>query len=495
MNDIKKYMEGNYSSDFPTAVSERLEDIQEASKLVIEAEILETYMACLKKRAEEHHYLVDGAILTCTKCKEEPDEFNGESFCVPEGISKRKLVVTHNSTAINGAGQCFATVDDSEMGDNIFSFGNCKNPPDRDKEREALLDASKSEESRKLGTCHYLMDLNDQWENIISDTGYKKVTGEDGELLETITMEAILFCKHGGFIYPKHSGYIETDGEIEELNEMQQYIKSILEALGWTTDFEELQEIEDVLNDFNITDRNSIACFLLLCITESGPEGAYSGIIARDGNPYVNERGRAVTEYYPKDKTEYSFEARGVGYIMVTKSGAQKKCLEDLKEMGYYEKDLDIDSMTGGYIDELRKKPWAVSAWRWAVYYGDETKDDYLNAYVPERVKENDGCLTIGIVLTAESFINGKVSEKNMGTKTEKSVNGSSIPVDDVLGPIASGEIAHIEKSDAEKSDSYKGWYTDGENLYVDGWRYGAPRNWDNFENNYNILKKQGIIQ
>lgn len=34
-------------------------------------------------------------------------------------------------------------------------------------------------------------------------------------LAETSTMESILFCKHGGFIYRKESGYTMTDNSDE----------------------------------------------------------------------------------------------------------------------------------------------------------------------------------------------------------------------------------------------------------------------------------------
>ncbi len=498
MSDEKKYMEGNYSSNIFTAIGEWWEDVKQANEIANTVTYFEEYMAYLKEKEEEHHYLVDGAILTCTKCKGEPDEFNGQSFCVPEGITERVLKVTQNSTAINGAGQSFATLNDSKKNVNIFSFGNCQNPPDRDKEREALMYASENEELRKLGTCQYLMDLNDKWENIISDVGYEKVTGVDGQLLETVTMEAILFCKHGGLIYPKSSGYIKTDGVMEvdepeeELGEMKEYIQSILNALGWTTDSEELQEIEDVLNKFNIIDKNSIACFLLICVSESGAEGTYSDVVDRNGDKYVDKYGRAVTEYYPigyDDEVGYSFEERGVSYIQITGHEAQLSCLKDLKDMGYYEDDMVIDPYAKGYVEELRKEPWAASAWRWAIY--TQPKDNTLNNYVQECVKENNGSLTIGIVLTVESFINSKVStEGNPGSKIDEDAKARSNTINNALHCIAYGEILNIKDNDGED-----GWYIEDGSLYVDGWKYSAPNHWDTFESNYEILKEKGIIQ
>ena len=142
-----------------------------------------------------------------------------------------------NTAAINGAGQYFATVKDTKKGGigyyfdhdtddyNIRFFGNCKNAPDRDDECKAIITAAESKELRNIGTCPYLMKLNDEWENFVSDVNYEEVTTLDGELSELITMEAVLFCKHGGFIYPVDSGYIPT--ETEEESELKKQLITI----------------------------------------------------------------------------------------------------------------------------------------------------------------------------------------------------------------------------------------------------------------------------
>ena len=104
----------------------------------------------------------------------------------------------------------FATVDDAKIFDNIEPFGNCKNPPDRIAEKQIMELAGTSEAIRQLGNCRYLMKLNTSWENLISDKGYQEITGLDNCSAEEITMEAVLFCKHGGFIYPIDPGYVAT---------------------------------------------------------------------------------------------------------------------------------------------------------------------------------------------------------------------------------------------------------------------------------------------
>lgn len=225
-NDESKYLEGNYSANNPfKAVKEWWEDTKQAQELQNAEEYFEAYMQYLKDKKDEHHYLVDGSVLTCIRCTVKPQTPLDKEFTAPEGSNEVILKVTMQDRYKNAAEQLFATIKDSKKFDNIEPFGNCLNPPDRDDERKALELAGESEELRKLGTCRYLMQLNDEWENLISDVGYQEVTGLDNISLEEITMESILFCKHGGFIYPIDSGYIQTDVVVEEESEEEQILE------------------------------------------------------------------------------------------------------------------------------------------------------------------------------------------------------------------------------------------------------------------------------
>lgn len=183
---------------------------------------MKAYMEYEKSKREEYHYLVDDAVLKCTRCTMEPKKPFGKDFTAPEGSDKVILKVTKNKRYLNGAGQYFATIADSKKFDNIQPFGNCDNPPDRDDEKKALIMAGESEELLKLGNCRYLMKLNDEWENMISEVGYAETAELNEAGLEGITMESILFCKHGGFIYPDTSGYIPTDSVIIDESEEEQ---------------------------------------------------------------------------------------------------------------------------------------------------------------------------------------------------------------------------------------------------------------------------------
>ena len=212
-----KYMEGNYSNIWRLP-EEFWEDVQQASEMMDAEEYWKDYMDNEKAAREEHHYLVEGAVLTCTACTMKPVRPFKEEFTAPEGSNERQLKITEERKLLNGAGQRFATVKDRVKWENIEPFGNCKNPPNREKEIKDVQMAETSEELRKSGTCVHLMDIRDDWENLLGQGGYDSCPF-CADMEEGITMEAILFCSHGGFIYPKSSGYIPTEDEVEEIED------------------------------------------------------------------------------------------------------------------------------------------------------------------------------------------------------------------------------------------------------------------------------------
>lgn len=214
-----KYMEKgySYSTNEPfTAAMEWWGDLKQAQEMLDAEDYMKSYMSQRNQEAEKRHYLVDGAVLTCTRCTLEPQTPFNEEFSAPEGSDKVILKTEQNKTAKNKMEQCFATRDDSKKFINIVPFGNCKNPPDRVKEKEAIKVAENSKELLSLGNCRYMMELNDEWENLIQVIGYEDEPGVNLEEIKTLTMESVLFCKHGGFIYPIDSGYIEAPDKMEE---------------------------------------------------------------------------------------------------------------------------------------------------------------------------------------------------------------------------------------------------------------------------------------
>lgn len=369
MADWTKYLEKNYSdSNAFQAIKEYAEDLMQAQEAGKTEALLEDYMKSLKSKKQEHHYLVDGAVLTCTCCTLKTQKPMRRSFTALPESKEAVLKTTQNSTAKNGEGQCFATIKDSRIYDNIKPFGNCINPPDRDKEKKAILLAEESEELLKLGTCRYMMELNEEWENILSSKGYEEVTGLGGELQKTITMESVLFCRHGGFIYPINSGYIEGPEAYETWSELvnevgQWYLNNvstycymtsgeIKAAGGPSTDRGRKGygcDLEGNLNGFNVYD--DCSGFVWACLVQGGyfdssTEVFQSTLYRPDESaaPHMKEAG---FEWY--SGAEMKGEELQIGDILVKKGH-----IEIFKE-------FDNDGVM-----------WA---WTWGNVYKEEPKD------------------------------------------------------------------------------------------------------------------------
>ena len=198
----------------------------------------------LKEKDEEEvlkEYLVDKALLTCTSAKWWDFKLlydgriiktEGLSDKVMSGEPTTFLRVSENDMYSDGLHH--ATVADTKQGLNIKPFlCNCMEPANENEEKEIVKNI---EECEKNGVCQYLMDLEDEWENIaLDDVSYKEFSNVDpdrglnigsvnagagqNEKKQGITMMSVLFCKHGGLIYPVRSGQsqIEMQYSIEDI--------------------------------------------------------------------------------------------------------------------------------------------------------------------------------------------------------------------------------------------------------------------------------------
>lgn len=144
----------------------------------------------LKEKDEEEvlkEYLVDNALLTCTsaswrdfkllydgrviKTERLPDK-------VMSGDPTTFLKVCENEMYSDDLHH--ATVADTKQGLNIKPFPcNCMEFANEDEEKEIVENI---EECEKTGVCQYLMDLEDEWENIVlddDDVSYKEFSNVD----------------------------------------------------------------------------------------------------------------------------------------------------------------------------------------------------------------------------------------------------------------------------------------------------------------------------
>lgn len=287
-----------------------------------------------------------------------------------------------------------------------------------------------------------------------------------------------------------------TRGKIEEyFNHVitTVYIYNCLQVLAGETRTitpEECCKVNEIFRYCNITDRNSIACLLICCAGES------LGLT------------KTLEDFVPGNGYEY--DERGAGYIQVTFKDIQRACLRYIYDMYGIEETI-ADQM--GYAEEVAEYPWAASAWYWANYLVVDGKQP-LNSYVMERLDDNGGELTLGIVLTAECFVHGNVdSEKN---------NCNGYTIDDALHVIARYDSLRLDNENG-------GWYVcQNENNNKDyrlcisietmeyfknngdeeisalnipsEWEvseyleFTAPYNWDTFADNYDKLDEAKLL-
>lgn len=202
--------------------------VETAERYGLEEDEIDDFLCENYEDKESCEYLVDGAILTCTNCTKEiveiKDKKTGEMrpyeasidmsidySVLPDDDTKAlgRLKVTENHTA-NSNGLMHATIKDRIRGKNIPSFGNCLRGPDCVWEEDIFQRFHDEGDTKKRGgTCQYLMRLESEWENYEIGQSFQSFDDDVEGNKTGITMTSMLFCKHGGFIYPVTSGQME----------------------------------------------------------------------------------------------------------------------------------------------------------------------------------------------------------------------------------------------------------------------------------------------
>lgn len=224
------------------------------------------------KENKYKEYLVDGAVLRCTKATlddyQVPDgrkiKLDLDAEEITEDRERTILRVLESPVSVNDLK--YATVKHTVMYRDIYPFRcNCKLSTDRGKEVDEII---ADKECSSYGVCRHLMDLNEEWDNMsIDGTSYMKkkralkggvaavipsptITVEE----EGITVTSVLFCKHGGVIYPETSGQqIEIQPTVsalacstggayvdslswEQMLDNAKYIFNYFDERDWTTE-------------------------------------------------------------------------------------------------------------------------------------------------------------------------------------------------------------------------------------------------------------------
>ena len=233
MGDYKKYLEEDYDGDEQERKRQKDEDNQDAKEA--EQKIKDKQQRILEESDNQNimkEYLVHGAQLRCTKGmlnKYKVDDqititLNKSSAEVENKRLYTNLDVKENPMSVND-NLWYATIKDTIKGQNIIPFRcNCVEKPNRLAEIERIKD--NIDDCKENGVCKYLMNLNEEWDNMELSDGDQYLIKKDikentdttdaGQNIggvntkiedaEGITMTSILFCKHGGLIYPVTSG-------------------------------------------------------------------------------------------------------------------------------------------------------------------------------------------------------------------------------------------------------------------------------------------------
>ena len=194
-------------------------------------------------------YLVDGAILQCSKATMADFELpDGKKIILErseydDNNARIQMTLHVRENGMDAQGKYYATIKDCVQGINIFwPTCNCMMPADREEEVKRI---EQDKECSVFGVCRHLMQLNEEWDNMplydpkespqYKDRKYltkRNVYVKDGtpkmdiedmpeeyfesEDIEGITMTSVLFCKHGGLISPITSGQMMTYETIYE---------------------------------------------------------------------------------------------------------------------------------------------------------------------------------------------------------------------------------------------------------------------------------------
>lgn len=369
-------------------------------------------------------YLVDGAMLQCSKSTLKPFKVSGmpeirltnETEGSQEERERTRLYVRKVDGKMTVDKSFYATVLDCKKGElsrqkieesdddgaNIYPFRcNCQVEVDRVEEKDLIIEHI--DECKKNGVCQYLMDLNDTWNNWLSDHGrfYEKrlvkvpIETKDGKKsfsidAECISMTSMLFCKHGGLITPVDSG------QVRRIVEEVFFTTEELRTCGWKTiTTEEALKFNLALLDFGVTTRFSACMLLATMLAESEYclytiEGEYQAEYDLD-----TQEGWNAFQISKNKTYKYNFTKRGAGYIQITFADTHSAFLDAMK-------DTFQEENTARYI--ANNYPIEASVWYWTSF--DKTRVGNLNDFVDMKYS-GDSKKQDDVFLAVQYYVNG----------------------------------------------------------------------------------------
>jgi hypothetical protein len=151
---------------------------------------------------------------------------------------------------------------------------------------------------------------------------------------------------------------IDIDVTNESSGRKQLITSKMMNDFGWSVSDTELEKINNMLHDYNITDMRSIRLFMATCAHESGK----GSIGALEG---LNKDGTTVGKY--------KSEERGAGHIQITWDATHRKFLQTIP-------DSFSGVNTAEYIAE--NYPWEAAGWFWSSPEAKTAGRVSLNEYI-----------------------------------------------------------------------------------------------------------------
>ena len=424
---------------------------------------------------EEHEgeYVVDGALLTCTRCSKHARKVKIDGAWLAgelQDVEKNSRIYTGdrpqtiNGLVPAGVKDCIGGMRGEEMrakgegeetGEvNIVSFGNCTFIPQGEELNKILLAQNLMHKKDKIieaieggkGTCYCFMKLNEEWENLaiageymagemtlpkagiekaLLSASYMKFNGVEG-----INMLSILFCQFGGGIITA----LES-GQDKDISPNWQNIESV-----WNG--------EEEWNDEQLKMAKYITTVLL-------SRGYSNEIIAGLVGNIVNEGGfgKFESSLYSSGKPKYLEHMDSVhGYGSLAS--------------GQYLYDLGIEVLVelrknGNCSDE--KHMFGLGAVQWTGDRGERLIEKYIETFGEDGIPSKEECTQVEIDFMIQELENAgsdgykKVINK-CGQETSNIMEGTKKV--EIIAEIIMSDYESPSSTDATKRQvDAKVWY------------------------------------
>lgn len=272
----------------------------------------------------EDEYALRGAVLSCTH----GNRYIRLDMCQDHGVYSKEIPVM--------------TCNDYKIDENIFSFGLCGNSEYEPVYSETAPPPAETGVDKDGNVRHICCPiLLEKWGFGIGGKRFNNEGGlyihesdmpsdcltemhhgdeQGGEYVEALSTRDNLICLYGGVITIEENP--ETEEEIDEENqefecEEEDMLVTMkqLSAYKFSITDEGLKELNQLLKDYNITDKGSIALFLATCTHESAKG---TKLLEEGDETYFIAHG-------------YTSKTRGAGYLHITKDDQVKFYRDVLK--------------------------------------------------------------------------------------------------------------------------------------------------------------------